>query len=82
MKYPRGGERNEVHPRNVTAVAYLQFKMYLSHIRSNLFRIIYLNDAWTSEFGALSDRAIRRLSEICAREGVGINPPEFTAFLH
>jgi hypothetical protein len=72
----------KLHPKNVTAAALLSIQNILPSIRSNSFRITYLQDAWTSEVASSATRTICRLSEICACEGVGINPREFTALLH
>jgi hypothetical protein len=80
--FPKSLVNIKVHPRNVTAAALLSIQNVLPSIRSNSFRITYLKDEWTSEVAPSAARAICRLSEICAREGVGINPREVTALLH
>ena len=72
----------KVPPRNVTATALLSIQNVLPSVRSNSFRITYLKDAWTSEVAPSATRAVCRLSEICAREGVGISPREFAALVH
>jgi hypothetical protein len=80
--FPKSLVDIKVHPRNVTAAALLSIQNVLPSIRSDSFRITYLKDAWTSEVAPSATRAICRLSEICAREGVGINLRESTARLH
>jgi hypothetical protein len=72
----------KLHPRNVTAAALFSIQNVLSSIRSNSFRITYLKDTWTSEVASSATRAICRLSEICALEGVGITLHESTALVH
>jgi len=80
--FPKSRVGIKVHPRNVTAAALLSIQNILPSVRSNSFRITYLKEAWTSEIAPSATRAVCRLSEICAREGVGINPREFAAFVH
>jgi hypothetical protein len=80
--FPKSLVDIKVRPRNVTAAALLSIQNVLLSIRSNSFRITYLKDASTSEVAPSATRAICRLSEICAREGVGINLREFTALIH
>jgi len=59
-----------LHPRNVASTALLSLQHRLPSIQSEMFRISYLKDVWLSETTSLSTRAICRLSEICALEGV------------
>jgi hypothetical protein len=80
--FPKSPVHIKVHPRNVTAAALLSIQNILPSIRSNSFRITYLKNRWTSEVAPSARRAICRLSEICACEGVGINLREFTTLLH
>lgn len=58
----------ELHPRNVELPALLavQQQLLLSSVR--LFRIKHYDELWHSEITISAERAITRLSELCARD--------------
>jgi hypothetical protein len=66
------------HPRNVTAAALVSIQHLLQSMRSDLFRISYLNEYWQSETVSSARQILCRISEICALKGVGITPFEDT----
>lgn len=56
----------ELHPRNVEMRALLAVQQQLQSSRCSLFRIKYFESEWHSEITSSADRAISRLSELCA----------------
>jgi hypothetical protein len=56
----------ELHPRNVQLPALLAVQQQLLSSQVRLFRIKYFDAAWHSEIMISSERAISRLSELCA----------------
>lgn len=56
----------ELHPRNIGLPALLAVQQQLLSSQVRLFRIKYFDTAWRSEIMTSSERAISRLSELCA----------------
>ena len=56
----------ELHPRNVQLPALLAVQQQLLSSQVGLFRVKYFETTWHSEIMISSERAIARLSELCA----------------
>jgi hypothetical protein len=56
----------ELHPRNVALPALLAVQEQLQSSRITLFRVRYFDTAWCSEIFSTAERAIERLSDLCA----------------
>lgn len=56
----------ELHPRNVALPALLAAQEQLHSSRIRLFRIRHFDSEWKSEIISSAERAIERLSELCA----------------
>lgn len=68
----------ELHPRNVQLPALLGIQQQLLLSQARLIRIKYFDTAWRSEIMTSSERAISRLSELCAP---GFAPPPRERFI-
>ena len=55
-----------LHPRNVPLPALLAVQQELQTCQTHLYRLIYLTTEWRSEIIASRERAMARLSELCA----------------
>jgi hypothetical protein len=76
----------ELHPRNVQLPALLAVQQQLLSSQVGLFRVKYFDTAWRSEIMISSERAISRLSELCApafapppRERFTSEPKDFSS---
>jgi hypothetical protein len=56
----------ELHPRNVEPSALLAVQQQLFSLRCKLIRIKHFHTTWLSEITSSSEKAIARLSELCA----------------
>lgn len=72
----------KIHPTNVTEAALLSTQRLLSSIQCDCFRISYLEETWLSETTPSAARTISRLSEICAREELGITASGSASLVH
>jgi hypothetical protein len=72
----------KLHPRNVTSKALCSVYKLLQSTQCELFRITYFIQTWTSEITTSPARMICRLSEICAREEVGLALRAPTSLVH
>jgi hypothetical protein len=76
----------ELHPRNVGLPALLAVQQQLLVSQVRLFRVKHFDTAWLSEIMTSSERAISRLSELCApafapppRERFTAEPRDFSS---
>jgi hypothetical protein len=69
----------ELHPRNVELPALLAAQQQLLCSEIGLYRIRYLTTTWHSEITASRERAIARLSELCAPADCFLLSERFTA---
>jgi hypothetical protein len=68
----------ELHPRNVALPALLAVQEQLQSARITLFRIRHFDTDWRSEIFPSAERAMERLSELCAPP---FAPPQSDKFL-